>query len=218
MPQPRKGRGCMFYGCLTCVVLLLLACALAVAGAFWVKNRIYAFTDAAPKELPKVEMADAEFQALQQRLQTFGDAMEKKMRSEPLTLTEREINALLAKSPNMKDLADKVYVSLHDDQVKGQVSIPLNGLVWFGRGRYLNGEAAFNVSLENGVLIVTAQEIQVHGKPIPESVMSALRQENLAKDAYKNPEHAEALRKLDSIHVQNDTVIITARAPAPTAQ
>jgi len=208
---PPKRRGCLFYGCLTCVVLALVTVLLAVLGVRAVKNKINAYTDAQPVQMPMVEMSDTEFTSLKQRVTSFGEAMEQGKPVEPLILTERDINALLAKSPNTKELADKVYVSVNGGQVKGQVSIPLSGLGWLGKGRYLNGEATFEVSLENGVLIVTAQEVKVKGKLLPESFMKRLRQENLAKDAYKDPKNAEAIRKLDSIHVEDSRAVITAR-------
>jgi hypothetical protein len=208
---PPKRRGCLFYGCLTCVVLALLTGLLAFLGVRALKNKIYAWTDSQPMQLPKVEMSDAEYDSLEQRVASFGDAMEQGKPVEPLILTERDLNALMVRSAQAKELADKVYLTLAGSQVKGQVSIPLSGLGWFGKGRYLNGEAIFDVSLENGVLLVTAREIQVKGKPLPESVMKKLRQENLAKDIYRNPENAEALRKLDSIHVEDDRAIIKAR-------
>jgi hypothetical protein len=211
MPQtPRKRRGCFFYGCLTCIVLLLLAFAILFAAVHFIKKQIYAFTDATPVKLPRVEMADSELQQLQQRVTIFHDTMQQGKPGEPLVLTEREVNALIARAPNMKDVADKVYVSLDGDQVKGQVSYPMPG--WLAKGRYLNGEAAFKVSLENGVLIVTAQEIQVQGKPLPESFMAGIRKENLAKEVCNDPDKAEVIRKLDSIEVQDGKAIIKAKA------
>ncbi|HEU0038618.1 MAG TPA: hypothetical protein VFR76_05035 [Verrucomicrobiae bacterium] len=210
-PPPRKGRGCLFYGCLTCVVLLLIMAVLAVVAIRFVKNQVNAYTDSQPMKLPRVEMTDAEFQQLDQRVKAFGDAMEKGKPAEPLILAERDINALIVKAANLKELADKVYVSVNGNEVKGQVSIPLSRLGWLGKGRYLNGEATFNVSLENGMLMVTAREIKVKGKPLPESFMSQLRHENLAKEASKDPKNAEAIRKLDSIQVQESQVLIKAR-------
>jgi len=208
---PPKRRGCLFYGCLTCVVLALITVLLAVLAVRAVKNKVNAYTDAQPMQLPKVEMTDAEFDTLKQRVALFGDAMGQGRPAEALVLTERDINALLARAPNTKELADKVHVSMSGNEVKGQVSIPLSGLGWLGKGRYLNGEAAFKVSLENGVLIVTAEEVKVKGQPLPESFMKRLRQENLAKDAYKDPKNAEAIRKLDSIQVEDGRAIIKAR-------
>ena len=208
---PPKRRGCLFYGCLTCVVLALISGLMVFLTVRAIKNKVYAYTDTQPMQLPKVEMSDAESESLKQRVASFGEAMEQGKAAEPLILTERDINALLARAANTKELADKVYVSVNGNQIKGQVSLPLSFLGWLGKGRYLNGEATFNVSLENGVLIVTAQEIKVKGKPLPESVMKQLRQENLAKEAYKNPENAEAIRKLESIQVEDSRAIIKAR-------
>jgi len=211
-PAPaRKGRGCFFYGCLTSVVLLLLAGLLIFLGVRFVRNKINAYTDAQPLKMPKVEMTDAEFQILQQRMKAFAAALEQGKPLEPLSLNERDLNALIGLSPNTKELADKVHVSLNGKEVKGMVSIPLSGLGWLGKGRYLNGDATFKVSLENGVLIVTAQEIRVKGVPIPESFMGALRRENLAKEAYKDPQNAETIRKFESIQVEDSQVTVKAR-------
>jgi hypothetical protein len=211
-PAP-KGRGCFFYGCLTSVVLLLLAGLLVFLGVRFVRNKLNAYTDAQPLKMPKVEMTDAEFQILQQRMKAFAAALEQGMPLEPLSLNERDLNALIGLSPNTKELADKVHVSLNGNEVKGMVSIPLSGLGWLGKGRYLNGDATFKVSLENGVLIVTAQEIRVKGVPIPESFMGPLRRENLAKEAYKDPQNAETIRKFESIQVEDSQVTVKARAP-----
>jgi hypothetical protein len=209
-PPPNR-RGCLFYGCLTCLVLTLITGLLAVLAARAVKNKLNAYTDSQPMQLPKVEMSDADYDRLQQRVAVFADAMQQGKPAEALILSERDINALLARSPQMKPVADKVHVSMNSNQVKGQVSIPLSGLGWVGRGRYLNGEATFDVSLENGVLIVTAQEVKVKGRPLPETFMKQLRRENLAKDAYKDPKNAEALRRLDTIQIDGDRAILKAR-------
>jgi len=212
---PPKRRGCLFYGCLTSVVLGLIAVLVAVVAVRAVKNKIYAYTESQPAQLPKVEMTDAEFDSLKQRVATFGEAMNQGKPSEPLVLTEHDLNGLLAKSAQTKELADKVYVYLDGDEVKGQVSIPLSALGWLGKGRFLNGEATFKASLENGVLIVTAQEVEVKGKALPGSIMKQLRQENLAKDAYKDAGNAETIRKLESIRVENSRAIIKAREGKP---
>ena len=211
-PPAPKRRGCFFYGCLTAVVLLLLAGLLAFLAFRFARNTLDAYTDTQPMNLPKVEMTDAEFQNLEERVKSFSATLKQGKPGEPLMLNEREINALIARTANTKELADKVHVSLQGNEVKGQVSIPLSGLGWVGKGRYLNGEAVFKVSLENGVLIVTAQSVEVKGEPLPESFMSRLRQENLAKDAYKDPKNAEAISKLDSIQVENGEVTVKARA------
>ena len=213
-PPPRK-RGCLFYGCLTGVVLLLLAGLFAFLAVRFVRNQINAYTDTAPMKLPKVELTDAEFQQLDQRAKTFVAGMDQGKAVEPLALTEREINALLLKNANTQAFADRVYVALDGSNITGQISLPLSHLGWLGRNRYLNGEATFNVSLDNGVLVVTAREVRVKGKPLPESIMNPLRQENLAQDAARDPKIAETIRKVESLRVDDGHVIIRARAKEP---
>jgi len=210
-PAP-KPRGCLFYGCLTSVLLLLIAGLLGFLAVRFVRNKINSYTEAQPLKLPTTKMTDADFQILQQRVKTFGGGLEQGKGLEPLIFTEDDLNALLARSAETKALANKVYVSLSGNEVKGLVSIPLSGLGWLGKGRYLNGNATFKVSLENGVLIVTAEQIQVKGLAVPETVMSQLRRENLAKEAYQDPKNAAAIRKVESIRVENSQVTVKARA------
>ena len=211
LPPVRKGRGCLFYGCLTGLVLLLIAGLLAFFTVRYVRNRIADYTDAAPMTLPKVEMGETESRQLKERVKAFGDAMEKGQPTEPLVLSERDVNALIANQAAAKELADKFYVSLEGNQVKGRVSIPLPNLGWFTKGRYLNGDGAFNVSLEKGVLVVTAREVRVKGRPLPDAIMDGLRQQNLAEEVGKDPKNADAIRMLGSIQVQDGQAIIRAR-------
>jgi len=80
------------------------------------------------------------------------------------------------------------------------------------KGRYLNGEAILKASLSEGVLIVTIDSLEVNGKPLPDQFLNGLRSQNLAKDAYKNPEQAELFRRFESIQIKDDTIILTPRA------
>jgi hypothetical protein len=208
-PPAKKGRGCFFWGCLTCIVLFLVVCVAVFAVVQFVKSQVRAYTDSAPMKLPKVEMSDAEFKQLKDRVQAFTDALNAGKATNNLTLNEREINALLVKSGRNTELADKVYVSLQGDQVKGQISIPLPDMPLIGKGRYLNGEATFKAVLTNGTLFVAPQTIIVKGKEVPDTVMRNLRQENFAKDATNDPKAAEAIGQFDSIIIQDGKVTIT---------
>ena len=112
-----------------------------------------------------------------------------------------------------EDLRDKVHVDVEGDKVKGQVSFPLEGIgLPAFKGRYLNGKATLKVSLEDGFLRVTLDALEVKGKPVPATFIDQLRTKNLAEDASRNPENAEAIRKLESIQVKDGKVIIKARA------
>jgi hypothetical protein len=212
-PVPeKKGRGCFFYGCLTMAALFVVFCIVAFVAVRWIKKEIATYTDPAPIQLPVVEMSDKEFQALDQRVKAFSDAMSKALPGTTLTLTEREINALVARTPELKQAAGMVYIGFTNDQVRAQLSIPLQRIKPIAKGRFFNGEATFNLSLKNGVLIVTLDQASVKGVALPETFMKEARKENLAKDAYKKRENAEMLGKLESIEVVNDTIVIKGRA------
>jgi hypothetical protein len=106
-----------------------------------------------------------------------------------------------------------VFVAIDRDKLKGKISIPLSEIPSFGltRGRYLNGEAELKVSLQDGVLLVTLESIEVNGKDLPSELMNSLRNQNLAKDAYKDQRTAEEIRKYQSIEIKDGKLIIKAR-------
>jgi hypothetical protein len=216
---PRKRRGCFFYGCLTSVFLLLLLAVLIFIGARYLVNTVNAYileyTDTAPMALPKVDMPEPELKNLQDRVAAFNQAMDAHTNSPVLILNSQEINALLANSPSTRALKDKVYVTLDGDQVKGQISLPLEKYFRFPmlktKGRYLNGEGTFKVVITNSILWISMQSFAVKGKPLPENAMVRFRQQNLAAEANNNPTNAAAIGRFESVEVKDSNAIIKAK-------
>ncbi len=130
-----------------------------------------------------------------------------------LALTAEEINALIATEEKMRG---RVHVSIEDGELTGEISIPTDGFPG-GSGRFLNASATFEVSMEDGILFVRINRAVVKGEPVPESIMEGLRQQNLAKDVYKDEENAEMLRKFESIRVEGDKLILKLRDPEEPA-
>jgi hypothetical protein len=206
---PKSRRGCFFYGCITCVVLLLLLVGALLAGVHYVKKMVNRYTDTQPMELPTVQMPQGEVDRLKQRFEAFRAAVREQRPTPPLTLGSDDINALIAGGTAPQALKGKLYVSLDGDQLKGQVSAPLEqvGLSMF-KGRYLNGSATFNLAFRNGALFVTAQTITVKGKPLPERFMQRVRNENLAAELTRQPETAALLQGLEDIRVSEGKLVI----------
>ena len=65
--------------------------------------------------------------------------------------------------------------------------------------------------------MVMLESIEVNGKKPPDEMLAPLRQENLAKDAYKNPKNAEMIRKLESLEVKDGKIILKVRAKGSTS-
>ena len=211
-PVKSKGRGCWFYGC---IISLILAVVVVVGGyltvRYVVRSMIARYTDDAPMALPTVELPPGEMEALQKRFESFRDAVKDGKPVPPLTLTSDEINALLGHGN--EDLKGRFHVALDGDQVKGQISLPLDDLgIGMLKGRYLNGSGVFKVSLENGVLLVRAESLEVKGRQLPEQFMSEIRKENLAEGATRDAETAATIQKLNSIQVTNSSVVIQGAA------
>lgn len=128
-----------------------------------------------------------------------------------LVLTADEINALIA---NEDQLRGRVFVEINDGELFGKISIPTDALPG-GKGRFFNADGRFDVSMENGVLVVRLVGASVNGEDIPPTVMEGFANENLAKDFYKDPKNAEMLRRFESIEVVDDSIRLTLREPEP---
>jgi len=206
-PKPR--RGCFFYGCITGVVLLAIVLGALLVGLHYVRKMVNRFTDAKPMEMPTLQMSKAEIDQVKQRFEAFQQAVREQHATKPLVLTADDVNALIAGGSEPQALKGKLYVSLEGDQVKGEVSVPLEevGLRMF-KGRYLNGSATLNLGFRDGVLIVTPQTLIVKGNPVPEVYMQEIRKQNFAAGLTNQPAAVAVLRGLQDIEVKEGKVVI----------
>jgi hypothetical protein len=220
--MPRQ-RGCFFYGCIIASILavlfVILMGVITYFGFRFLNQFVDQYTSTTPQQLPKVDMPAEKRQALNDRVEAFKKAVETETPTEPLVLTSDDLNALIEED---EDLKGKFFLKIEGDEIKGQVSIPLDPLAKgpfraMFEGRYLNGKAAFKASLQNGVLMVTLDSIEVNGKTPPDELMTQVRQENFAKNAYNNPKNAETIRKLESLEVKDGKIILKVRAKAGTS-
>jgi hypothetical protein len=212
--RPRQ-RGCFFYGCVIASVLTVLLILVLAIGAYMVyralNRTLEEYTATAPRDLPKLQMPEDERKSVVDRFEAFRKAVKDQTATEPLVLTGDDLNALVDHVPELKD---RVYFTIEGDKIKGQVSIPLSIFMdtSMTRGRYVNGQAEFKASLSDGVLVVILDSIEVNGKRPPEEAMANLRQQNLAKDLYKNPDNAEMVRRFKSLEIKDGKIIIKPRA------
>jgi hypothetical protein len=210
LPAPPKARrGCFFYGCLAGILCLTIMLAAVLLGLHQLKKMLNQYTDTQPMALPEVQMSREQMEQVVKRVGAFRDAVQAERPTPRLALTADEINAVIATDPNFQPWHGKLYVSIEGNLVKGRVSVPLAdvGLSRF-RGRYLNGEGVLAVSLQDGRLHVTAEQILVKGRSLPGAYMDAIRKTDLAAGAQNNPDAAAALGRLDSIQVQDGKLVI----------
>ncbi len=213
-----KQRGCFFYGCvISSILAVLLLIALAVSAFFLMRffsNFVEEWTSPTPMVLPRLEIPEEDRQSVRQRVDEFRKAFDEGTAVEPLVLTSDDLNALIEES---EDVRGKVVAKIVGDKLKAQVSIPLDRLglgIGMLKGRYLNGEAELKASLSNGVLVVTLDSVEVNGKRPPDQLLQDLRNQNLARDVYKNPKNAEMIRRFESLEIKDGKIILMPRPGA----
>src|ERR1043165_2898525 len=100
----RKRRGCLFYGCLTGFVFLLLILLGGLLGTRYLKKMVTDFTEDKPTPIPAVKLSDAETQQVRKRVDDFRSSVRAGKPTPPLELTADEINALIANDPDLTPL------------------------------------------------------------------------------------------------------------------
>lgn len=212
----KKPKGCLFYGCLFGGIALLLMIVLAIGAGIWgyrfLKGEVQSYTAEEPAEIPVVEAAPEQLAELQAQIEQLQKAVESGEPAEAneIVLTADQINALIASE---EDLKGKVFIRIEEGEISGDVSIPADGFP-FGEGRFFNASASFEVSYENGELVVTLKDATVKGEEIPEMISEALANENLAEDLNKDPEMVERLERFESIEVREDKLILRLKKSA----
>lgn len=212
--RPHKKSGgfpWLLIGCLGGIAaLVFLVVAGILVARMVVTGLLENYTDTTPIELPTTEMSEEEYAALQERVDSFFDAVEAGTAMEPLELSADDINALIQNDPNWKQLKGRVHISIEEDLVTGDVSMPLD---MFGlEGRYANGSSTFSIFLRNGTLYVHLDSLTVKGNTVPEEFMAEMRNENLAKDYARDPEVREWLNRFESIDVEDGIIRITPKS------
>lgn len=219
-PVAPKKPGCFFYGCLTAIILAVL---IGIGGGLLVYfglNKLAGmaeeFTEATPAQLPKVEIAPAAYDALKKRANEFKTALDAG-KPATLTLTGDELNALIAGDASNSSWKDRARFAIEGSALKCQVSMPLDEMAAVPglgklKGRYLNGSAAVRATMETGALVVTLQSLEVKGKAVPEPFLQGIRQENLAKNAYKDKDNAKFLSQLENLRIADGTLTLVGKA------
>lgn len=208
---PRQGGcrwGCVLWGCLgTTVVVSVILGLMAFASYRFYINQLNKYTSESPLELPSSDVSEEEVQLVVDRLDSFRDQFDQGEAPQDLVITVDEINALISRNP---DLRGRVYVTIVEGDLNADVSFPLDEIPG-GTGRYFNGSARLHVELENGVLVAHVVSAEANGEPIPEMFMQGFREQNIAKELYKDVEMSRTLKRCERLTIESDRIILKVR-------
>jgi hypothetical protein len=186
-PPPAKPRSIW-----TILGLMLLTVMLSVGITVWV---VYVMLF--PGDFKPVTLSPTEEQRLEQKLQRF-DSLQRPARnsqqgntpltperyseegaSREITLSEKELNALLAKNT---DLATRLAIDLSDNLASGKLLVPLDPDFPILGGKTIKLSAGMEMRYGNGRPVIILKGISVWGVPMPNAWLGNMKNIDLVQE------------------------------------
>jgi hypothetical protein len=208
-PQPKPRKGCLFYGGLIGVMLLLVVLLGGYLGLRYAKGLVNQLTDTKPVQLPTAQLPDTQLFQLHDRVDTFREVVRDGDPTPPLELSADELNTLIGTDPALVALKHHLYVSIAGSELRAQISFPAEDLGLDAlSGRFINATGVFTVGLTNNELRINAESLVVRGKPVPRNIMRQIAAQNLAAKFNEDPKATTGLKKLQAIEVKDGKLVI----------
>lgn len=190
----RKKSSTRNLGCFSIIGLMLLTVLLSVGVTIWIIN--YYLN---PKPFEPVQLSVKEERHLNHKLDRFSmfadgrkpdrkyqapDRLEPEPYSEvgasrEIFLTERELNALLAKNT---DLADKLVIDLSDNLASAKLLVPMEEEFPILGGKTVKVTAGLELAYDNERPIVVLKGISIMGVPIPNAWLGGIKNVDLVEE------------------------------------
>ena len=199
---------------------ILLTVILSVGITLWIINH-YFF----PSSFDPVVLNQKENQKLEQKLSKFsgleniktGNPSTEKPKLEPekyseqgakreIYLTERELNALLAKNT---DMASKLAIDLSDNLASGKLLMPMDEDFPILGGKTLKISAGMELAFTNDRPIIKLRGVSIMGIPVPNAWLGGLKNVDLINEFGQDEGFWKSFADgIKDIHVVEDNLII----------
>ncbi len=209
-------------GRLSILGIVLVTILISVIVTVWIING-YIF----PKKFKPVVLSHKEVNALDRKLKrlhglgsskpnagTSQEAQSTKLTPEKysedvdrvIELTERELNALLAKNTN---LSDKLVIDLSDNLLSVKLLIPADQEFPFIGGKTIKVTAGIELAFKNSHPIVMLKGVSLMGVPIPNSWLGGLKNIDLTKEFGHNEAFWKAFSEgVEEMHAEEGRFVI----------
>ena len=207
MAEAKKGRGCFFYGCITLIVLVIMGIIGIFFGVrFGVKYLRDNYTSTKPAAVAPSSLSPAEVSQITQRVDAFKKAAQSGTNAPPLELSGDELD-YVARNNSQDGLKDHIRLSIVNDRVHAQLSLPLDmyGPTWFGR--FFNGDADVTVGVRSNAVVFQLKGATVNGKPVPSQALGKMNQ-NMEWRPQANDPNAAIVANLDHVEVKDDKIVL----------
>ena len=201
-------KGCLFWGALAVGILVLLGIVIGAGTLFLGRRVALSYTDTAPEAIQTPEVSDAKAARVKEKRNDLETAIKEGKQGE-FRFDAEEINALVAGSPEVRDLQGRTAFRIDGDQLAVKASLPLKGVPGM-EGRYLNGEFTVDLYCSNGAVELAIKDVDVKGKSVPDMLKSKLSSE-FTRRINAAPKAKDALASLESIEIRGGKLIIRTR-------
>lgn len=198
-------------GCLHVVGVILLTVFISVSVTLWV-IQYFLF----PKPFQPVTLDARETTVLEQKLQQIGlplpaddlspEPYTEVGASREISLTEKELNALLAKNTNM---AEKAVIDLADNLASAKILLPLDPDFPFIGGKTLKVNAGMELAYANAKPIIKLKGVSVWGVPVPNAWLGNLKNVDLVSEFGGNAGFWQSFAAgVEDIHIKEGHLLI----------
>lgn len=223
MAETKKGRGCFFYGCITLVVVGVLAVGMIAAGFYFGLSYLRdTYTSAKPIAVAPVTLTSSEGGPAVKRVEDFRKALASGQPLAPLELTGDELDYVVRNA--RPDIRDSMHLFITNDQIHAELSYPLEAITPRLAGRYLNGTAQAVLRVQNGGVAVDLKAIELNGQPAPKQFLDNLKTQGMEWKPQPKDVGADIVKNLEAIEIKDGKIILKpknstpAPAPGPSAK
>jgi hypothetical protein len=198
-----KGRSCWIVGCSGCLIALLVLVLLGFAGMWWLR-KTFMVEPFDPIEISETEAAaaDAKLKSLNLLNEQGQISDEFEMPPEGLRLTESEVNYWISKQD--PEIADAVRLDFEPGLIRGEFR-------WGEPGSQQRWNLSGTISVEQkeDELDIRLLDLRMGGFALPDSVMKEIGAENLAAEAFADPETKKDFQeKVEKIEILKDEILL----------
>lgn len=212
----RKGKGCLFYGCLTTVVAVLISLVVIYFVATRaVRRAVETYATSSPITLPVSTISHEQYLEVRQRIEKFRDAVANEKASEALVLSSQDFNAILQHDPQFQGMTG--FVTFENGKMLIRGSVPLEPFGY--KNLYLSGSAKLRFSVTTDAPEVKLDELLIGDRQLPGELMDQLRGKNLVGALTEQPGGKDFWKRIDRIEIAGDSMTLYPVArPAAEAQ
>ena len=215
----KEKKGCFYYGCITAVVLSLIAIVSIYIGVNYavktMREYVENYTESSPIEFEEDKLSYEEFQVIRGKLKNFFSSLESGTLTESekqIKISVDQINSLIAREKELEEFRDKLRIDIQNGKLIGKVSLDLGELGIPGlKGKYINGKGRFKIGIEKGELIVIPEDLKVGGKDLPEALRNGIKNKNIATNTNEKSKNKKLINKLSRIEIEDNMIVIEAK-------